>query len=87
MTHDEIVQRVNRTLLREFDVTENALKPEARLVEDLGLDSLDGIDLVVAMEKEFKDLGVKIREDQARALNTLQAIYTFIETCCRDRVA
>jgi acyl carrier protein len=75
MTRDEIVDRVNRTLLREFDVTADLLKPEARLGEDLGLDSLDGIDLVVALEKEFKDRGIKIQEDQARSLTTLGAVY------------
>jgi acyl carrier protein len=80
MTHDEIVQRVHRTLLREFDVTEAALKPEARLADDLGLDSLDGIDLVVALEREFKETGLKIKEDQARALTTLQAVYQYIES-------
>ncbi len=80
MTHDEIVKRVHQTLLREFDVTEGDLKPEAHLIDDLGLDSLDGIDLVVALEKEFKDLGIKIKEDHARTLSTLQAIYTYIES-------
>ena len=80
MTHEDVIRRVHATLLREFDVTEDALKPEARLGDDLGLDSLDGIDLVVALEKEFRDMGVKIKEDQARTLTTLQAIYAFIES-------
>jgi acyl carrier protein len=80
MTHDEIVKRVHQTLLREFDVAEGDLKPEAHLIDDLGLDSLDGIDLVVALEKEFKDLRIKIKEDHARTLSTLQAIYTYIES-------
>jgi acyl carrier protein len=77
--HD-VVRRVNAALLREFDVTEDQLQPEARLAEDLGLDSLDGIDLVVAIEREFKDLKLRIREDQARALKTLKAIYAFIQS-------
>jgi len=80
MTREDIVRRVHATLLREFDVTEGALRPEARLVDDLGLDSLDGIDLVVALEKEFRDAKVKIKEDQARTLVTLQAIYDFVES-------
>jgi acyl carrier protein len=80
MTHSEIVQRVNAALLREFDVSEEALKPDAHLIDDLGLDSLDGIDLVVALEKEFKANGIKIKEEHARTLTTLQAIYTFIES-------
>jgi acyl carrier protein len=80
MDTQNIIRRVNDTMLREFDVTENQLKPEARLIEDLGLDSLDGIDLVVALEKEFKDARIKIKEEQARALTTLQAIYAHIES-------
>jgi acyl carrier protein len=87
MTRDEIVDRVNRTLLREFDVTADLLKPEARLGEDLGLDSLDGIDLVVALEKEFKDRGIKIQEDQARSLTTLGAVYDFVGSACRSGAA
>ncbi len=81
MTHEEVVERVNRVFLQEFDVTEDILKPEARLVEELGLDSLDGIDLVVALEKEFEDSGVRIKESQVRQLSTLKAIYDFVESC------
>jgi acyl carrier protein len=80
MTHEEVIRRVHDTLLQEFDVTEGSLKPESRLIDDLGLDSLDAIDLVVALEREFKDLRIKIKEEQARTLTTLQAIYTFIES-------
>ena len=80
MTHEEVVRRVHVTLLREFDVVEGNLRPEARLVDDLGLDSLDGIDLVVALEREFKDVRIKIKEDQARTLTTLQAVYAYVES-------
>ena len=79
MVRDEIISRVNSAILREFDVEAEALKPEARLGEDLGLDSLDGIDLVIAIEKEFREFGIKVKEEQARRLTTLGAVYDYIE--------
>lgn len=79
MTREEIVARVNKVVLQEFDVEEDDLKPEAQFGEDLGLDSLDGIDLVVALEREFKEAAVKIKEDQARAMRRLGDVYDFIQ--------
>ncbi len=80
MTREEIIKRINKAILVEFDVTEESLKPEAHLGDDLGLDSLDGIDLVVAIEREFKESGVKIKEEQARELITLKTIYDAVES-------
>ena len=79
MNREEIIAKVNAAILAEFDVEEEDLKPEAKLADDLGLDSLDSIDLVVAIEKGFKVNGVKIAEQQARTLRTLNDIYTYIE--------
>ena len=79
MTREEIEARVNKVVLAEFDVEEGDLRPEAHFGEDLGLDSLDGIDLVVALEREFKEAAVKIKEDQARGMRRLCDVYAFIE--------
>lgn len=79
MTRDEIVKRVNKAFLANFDVEEEAMLPEAKLGDDLGLDSLDGIDLVVAIEKEFKENRVTIAEGTVKTLRTLQDIYDYVE--------
>jgi acyl carrier protein len=79
MRREEIVERVNKAILADFDVEEDVMRPEARLGKDLGLDSLDGIDLVVAIEKEFKECHVTIAEGAVRKLQTLKDIYDYIE--------
>lgn len=83
MTREEIIERVNKVVLAEFDVEEEDLRPEARFGEDLGLDSLDGIDLVVAIEREFKEVSVKIKEEQARAMRLLKDVYDYVESVAR----
>jgi acyl carrier protein len=80
MRREEIVERVNKAILADFDVEEDVMQPEAKLGDDLGLDSLDGIDLVVAIEKEFKESRVTIAEGAVRKLRTLKDIYDYVET-------
>ena len=63
---------VNRIMIEEFEVEEQNLRPAALLGEDLGLDSLDGVDLVVALEKSFQ---CRIAEEEARDIKTLADIY------------
>ncbi|MFT3835938.1 MAG: acyl carrier protein [Myxococcaceae bacterium] len=64
------------TLVSEFELEREKIVPTARLREDLGLDSLDGVDLIVALEKA---LSVQIPETDARQIRTVQDIYQFIE--------
>ncbi|TET35831.1 MAG: acyl carrier protein [Planctomycetota bacterium] len=76
MTRDEIIAGVNEILIEGFEVEPGVLKPEADLREDLELDSLDAVDLVVALEKKFK---FRIQEPDARAMKKLGDIYDYIE--------
>lgn len=71
----EIVNKVNQILIEGFEIEPELLKPEAHLVEDLDLDSLDGVDIVVAIEKEF---GIRVDEEDARAMQKLQDIYNYL---------
>ncbi len=64
------------TLVSEFELERDKIVPAARLREDLGLDSLDGVDLIVALEKA---LSVQIPETDARQIRTVQDIFQFIE--------
>jgi acyl carrier protein len=54
MTRAEVEELVNNVLVEEFEKSEDELKAEASLFDDLELDSLDGIDLIVALEKAVK---------------------------------
>jgi len=82
MSRDEIVFMVNKILVDEFEKEENEIKPESSLFDDLELDSLDGIDLIVALEKAVKQAiskEVKIDEDKAKSLKTVNDIYKVID--------
>ncbi len=77
MTYDEIVAQINDIMVTGFEISPDLLKPEAHLFKDLGLDSLDGVDLVVAIEKQ---VGCTIEEAAARSMQTLGDIYAYVET-------
>jgi acyl carrier protein len=72
---EQAIEIVNQTLVREFELEPSAIQPDARMREDLGLDSLDAVDLIVALEKS---LGVQVPEDRARQMRTVGDIYTYI---------
>jgi len=75
MTFEDIVFQVKEILVEGFEIEPSLLKPEARLYDDVGLDSLDGVDLVVAIEKKFN---CRIKEEQARAMKTVQDVYEYV---------
>lgn len=77
ITREEIIQKANEALKKEFEFTEEQLVPGANLREDLGLDSLDAVDMVVVLEQQF---GVTLRQGyDLRAITTLKDLYDFIE--------
>lgn len=81
MTKEEIKEMVDNILIEEFEKESNEIKEDASLFEDLELDSLDGIDLVVALEKELKNHGFekKIDEETAKKILKVGDIYNLIE--------
>lgn len=57
MTQDEIYQKVSSTLIEALNVDEDQINPQATLVGDLGAESIDFLDIVFRLEREF---GIKI---------------------------
>ena len=85
MTREEIIATTNQVFAESFEIEPERLAPQAHIFRDLGLDSLDTVDLVVAIQKKFT---VQIRDDErVRAIRTLDDVYTFIETVQRERDA
>lgn len=72
MIADDIIEKVNRILIEEFELDADEVVPEARLREDLDLDSLDGVDLVVALEKEF---GFRVEDKIVAQMKTVGDIH------------
>ncbi len=78
MTEQEIIEKTNKVFEEAFEIEPERLVPEANIFMDLGLDSLDVVDLVVALQNSF---GVKIRnEESVRDIRTLQDLYRFISS-------
>lgn len=76
MDKEIIVEKINYFLVDEFEVEADDIQPEANLKETLELDSLDFVDLVVAIEANF---GVKLTGDDFTKVVTLQDFYDLIE--------
>ena len=68
----EIVDTVNRVVVEEFEAEPELLVPESRLREEIGLDSLDAVDLVISLELAF---GFRIPEEEVKGILTLGDIY------------
>lgn len=78
MNDEQVIEIVNRSLVEEFELDASKLTPGAHLVDDLGFDSLDFVDLVVVLQKAF---GVKLREEpRVREVRTLGDVHTLVIT-------
>lgn len=73
---EEIISKINDFLIDEFEVEAEDISPDANLKDTLELDSLDFVDLVVAVESNF---GVKLVGEDFVGINTLQDFYNLIE--------
>jgi len=81
MTEQDIFDRIKNILIEEFEVESDSINTESDLYSELELDSLDSVDLIVALENEF---AFKINrtedEEQLRALRTINDIIRFIQS-------
>lgn len=76
ITENEIIAMTNQVFEESFEIETEKLQPKMKIFEDLGLDSLDIVDLIVALQQKF---GVQIRNDErVRNMRTLEDIYRFI---------
>lgn len=80
MNKEVIIERINYFLVDEFEVEAEDIEPKANLKETLELDSLDFVDLVVAIESNF---GVKLTGEDFQSVITLQDFYDLIENKIR----
>lgn len=77
MTKQVIIEKVNALLVDEFEMENSQLTPEATLKNDLEIDSLDFVDIVVLVDREF---GFKPKAEELKNVKTLQDFYDYIET-------
>lgn len=82
MTRENIVKTINGLLIEEFEIEENMITPEAHLKNDLGLESLDFVDIAVIVQKEF---GLTLKGEEMTSIRTLQNLYDYIEKCIQKK--
>jgi len=72
---ENIEQRVKKIVAEQLGVNEADIKHESSFVDDLGADSLDTVELVMALEEEFE---TEIPDEQAKKITTVQQAIDFI---------
>lgn len=77
MTRTEIDEKVREFLIDDLEIDEEKIAPEALLKDNLGIDSLDFVDIVVIVERKF---GFKIKPEEMADVKTLAQFCDYIES-------
>ncbi len=72
-----IEERVKKIVVEQLGVKEEDVKPEASFVDDLGADSLDTVELVMALEEEFE---CEIPDEEAEKISTVQQAIDYVKS-------
>ncbi len=73
---ESIEQKVKEIIVEQLNVTPDQVKNEAKFIDDLGADSLDTVELVMAFEEEF---GIEVPDEEAEKLMCVNDIVSYIE--------
>ena len=73
----DVAERVKNIIVEQLGVTPEQVVPEASSIEDLGADSLDTVELVMALEEEFD---AEIPDEEAEKITTVQHAIDYIES-------
>jgi len=71
-----VERRVIEIIVEQLGVSEEEVTPEASFIDDLGADSLDLVELIMAMEEEF---GLEISDEDAEKILTVQDVINYIQ--------
>ncbi|MBQ4433876.1 MAG: acyl carrier protein [Bacteroidales bacterium] len=81
MNREEIIETINNFLIEELEIDAERLKDDARLKEDLKIDSLDFVDIAVIVEEHFK---IKIKPEEMKSVKLLSQFYDYIENKMKE---
>ena len=76
MSDNPIEQRVKDIIVEQLGVKPDQVVPAAKFIEDLGADSLDTVELVMALEEEF---GIEVPDEQAEKLQSVGDVIKYVE--------
>ncbi len=82
MNKEEIAGIIKNFLVEEFEIDEEKIKSSAHLKDDLGLESLDFVDIAVIVQKEF---GLTLKGEEMTAIRTLDDLYDYIFNCINKK--
>lgn len=71
-----VFEKIKAILADQLDIDENSIAPDSLLVEDLGADSLDAIDIVMSVEDEF---GIEVPDEIIEKMESVSDIISFVE--------
>lgn len=83
MEYQEIISRINHFLAEDFEVEPENITPESTLKETLDLDSLDYIDLIVAIENNFS---LKVKPEDFQNMVTIKDFYDYIHNRLNQKI-
>ena len=73
---ENITEKVTEIIVEQLGVSADQVKPESNLIDDLGADSLDAVELVMAVEEEF---GIEVPDEEAEKLRSVGDIISHVE--------
>jgi len=73
---DELFQKVRSIIAQQLGADESEITEDAHFIEDLGADSLDTVELVMALEEEF---GIEISDEDAEKIQTVGDVIKYIK--------
>ncbi len=82
MKREEIARIIKTFLIEEFEIDEEKITPAAHMKDDLGLESLDFVDIAVIVQKEF---GLTLKGEEMTAIRTLDDLYQYIFNCVNKK--
>jgi len=74
--HMSVEEKIKKIICEQLEVDEKDVIPEASFVDDLGADSLDQVELIMAMEEEF---GISISDEEAEKIATVRNAIEYVE--------